>query len=52
MKGWSNLITTVNNPLSTSKLELTRDSTLVVIRDWSKKLREELTEEETKKYTN
>ena len=46
------MITTVNNPLATSKLELTRDSTLVVIRDWSKKLREELTEEETKKYTN
>ena len=52
VKGWSNLITTVNNPLATSKLELTRDSTLVVIRDWSKKLREELTEEETAKYTN
>ncbi len=52
MRGWSNLISTVNNPLATSRLELTKDSALIVIKDNSKTVREDLTDEEMKKYAN
>ena len=33
-------------------MELSRDAILVVVRDWSKVLREQLTEEELAKYAN
>ena len=52
LRGWSNLISTVNTMLAASKLELSRDATIIVVRDWSKTLREELTEEEMAKYAN
>ena len=49
LRSWSHLISTPNKPLSESKLELSRDAILVVVRDWSKVLREQLTEEELAK---
>ena len=52
LRGWNHLISTVNTMLAASKLELSRDAILIVVRDWSKTLREELTEEEMAKYTN
>jgi len=52
MRSWSNLITTHNTVLASSKLELTKDALLIVVRDWSKTLREQLNEEELRKYTN
>ena len=52
LRSWSHLISTPNKPLSESKLELSRDAILIVVRDWSKVLREQLTEEELAKYAN
>ena len=52
LKGWSNAVTTVNTMLAASKLELSKDAVLVIVRDWSKTLREQLTEEEMAKYAN
>lgn len=52
IRGWSNMISTVNTMLAASKLELTRDSAFIVVRDWSKTLREQLSEEELAKYAN
>ena len=52
LRSWSNLIATANKPLSEGKLELSRDATLIVVRDWSKALREQITEEELAKYAN
>jgi hypothetical protein len=52
MRAWFNLIQTSNVELSKSKLELTRDAILVIVRDNSKSVREELTPEEQKLYAN
>lgn len=52
MRGWFNLIQTPNVELSKSKLELTRDAILVIVRDNSKPLREQLTPDEAKRYAN
>lgn len=52
IRGWSNLISTVNTMLAACKLELSKDAVLIVVRDWSKTLREQLTEEEMAKYAN
>ena len=52
LNGWSNLISTVNTMLAASKLELSRDAVLIVVRDWSKPLREQLEEDEMAKYAN
>ena len=52
LRGWSNLVSTVNTMLAGCKLELSRDAALIIVRDWSKTLREELTDEEIVKYTN
>ena len=42
MRAWFNLIQTANTDLTKSKLELTRDSILVIVKDNSKSLREDL----------
>ena len=52
LRSWNSLISTVNSVIATGKMELTKDSTVIIVRDWSKKLREELTEEEMAKYAN
>ena len=52
LSSWTNLISTVNTMLAASKLELSRDAVIIVIRDWSKPLREQLEEEEMAKYAN
>ena len=52
LSSWSNLISTVNTMLAASKLELSRDAVLIVVRDWSKTLREQLEEDEMAKYAN
>jgi len=41
-----------NSTIDASKLELKGDSAWIVVRDWSKQLREELSEEEASKYAN
>jgi Fe2+ transport system protein FeoA len=52
MRAWFNLIQTPNVDLTKSKLELTRDSILVIVRDNSKPVREILTPDELKRYAN
>lgn len=52
MRAWFNLIQTANVELAKSKLELTRDSILVIVRDNSKTVREDLTPDEQKKFAN
>ena len=52
IRGWSNLISTVNTMLAACKLELSKDAVVIFVRDWSKTLREQLTEEEMAKYAN
>ncbi len=52
MRAWFNLIQTPNVELSKSKLELTRDAILVIVRDNSKPVRDQLTPDELKRYTN
>ena len=52
LKKWSNLIVTANNPLASSKLDLRRDATLIVVRDWSLEMREQLEKEEMSRYAN
>ena len=52
LKKWSNLIVTANNPLASSKLDLRRDATLIVVRDWSLEMREQLEKEEISRYAN
>lgn len=52
MRGWSSLIRTNNMPIAQSKLELSRDAAVVIVKDHSKVLREELSEDELKRYTN
>lgn len=52
LKNWSNLIVTANNPLASSKLDLKRDATLIVVRDWSIELREQLETDEMSRYAN
>lgn len=52
MRAWFNLIQTPNTELAKSKLELTRDSILVIVRDNSKPVREQLTADELKRYAN
>ena len=43
MRGWFHLIQTPNVDLAKCKLELSRDSILVIVRDNSKSVREDLT---------
>lgn len=52
MRAWFNLIQTANVEIAKSKLELTRDSIMVIVRDNSKSVREDLTPEELKLYAN
>lgn len=52
MRGWFNLIQAPNVEVRQSKLELTRDSILIIVRDNSKNVREDLTPEEQKMYAN
>jgi hypothetical protein len=52
MRAWFNLIQTPNVEIAKSKLDLTRDAILVIVRDNSKSVREELTPAEQQKYAN
>lgn len=52
MRGWFHLIQTPNVEVAKSRLELSRDSILVIVRDNSKSVREDLTAEELHKYAN
>jgi hypothetical protein len=51
-KKWANLILGQKETLSRGGLELSRDSTVVFVRDFSKTIREDLTQEELDKWTN
>lgn len=52
MRGWQSLTRSTNAPIAQGKLELTKDGSIIIVRDHSKPIRETLTEEEIKKYTN
>lgn len=51
-RGWNALNSSQNPLIADSKLSLKEDAAWILVRDWSKPLREELTEEEAKKYAN
>ena len=51
-RGWSKLTTTQNTPLAQSKIDVSRDSILIVVKDNSKVLRDTLSEDEVAKYTD
>jgi len=52
MRAWFNMVQTANTDLAKSKLELTRDSILVIVKNNSVSVREDLSEEELTKFAN
>ena len=52
MRGWTNLSSLQNTPISSNKFELSKDAILIVVQDKSKTLREKLSEEEMAKYAD
>jgi len=52
LKKWVNLNIGGSKPLSQGPLEVSRDSTLIIVRDNSIRIREDLTEDEIKKWAD